>query len=188
MLDIKESYEWIEQHLQIDVGRFYGTAQGLSIGTGLLFDRIRYPVYNEEKNVFQTRKGLVYVLTHECDIDQNNIRPFNEDLLVCPIIKLEYFTKLFVEKYGGARLKEFLRNLALRNVSRLMYFPPLHEHLNYGGVIYFNFLGSTKVQAFALEEARKIGALSVFGLSEVDRMLQNHFFREKQQGLPLSVH
>jgi hypothetical protein len=112
MPSVSDAYKWIVGHLQIDVGRFYGQHEGLSVGAGLLFEGVRYPACNIDTNLFQTRRGLVYVLTHECDVSQDNVRPYNEELLICPIIKFEEFVKLFVERYEEKRLKEFLRNLA----------------------------------------------------------------------------
>jgi hypothetical protein len=90
-MDVKDAYEFMMAHLLTDVGRFYGSGQSLSLGAGLLFRGVRYPIYVEATYLFMTVRGMVYVLTHECDVDPNNIRPFNDDVLICPVIPLGDF-------------------------------------------------------------------------------------------------
>ena len=59
-------------------GAFYGNCDGLALGVGLLYDSVRYPLFDADSRLFDTVAGLVYVLTHECDVDLNNPRIFNE--------------------------------------------------------------------------------------------------------------
>lgn len=185
---IERAYEYIIEHLQTDVGRFYGTVSHLNIGVGLIFGGIRYPWYNDERHIFQTRRGVVYVMTHECDVTDGNRRPFNDDVLICPIMKFEEFVKVYHCQYGEEKMISFLRNIAQRKVFRLMYFPPLPGELGYGGIMFLNMIANTKISSFSLEGAQRVGALSMFGLFEVDRMLERHLLRPKDQRLSFSIH
>lgn len=182
-MNAAEAYEFISSRISTDVGRFYGDHAGLSIGVGIITKGIRIPFYNEERDVFRTISSTVFVLTHECDVSQENIRPFNDDILVCPLILFENFVNLYNEKFGEASLQSFLDNVAKRNVSRLMYFPPLGGVFEYGAIMFMNAISSTKIRAFQIPSARVAGALSEFGLREVDHVLENHLLRPKDQKL-----
>ena len=52
------------------------------------YDPVLYPIFDEERRVFVTAEGIAYILTHECDIANENDRLFNTDVLICPIIPL----------------------------------------------------------------------------------------------------
>jgi hypothetical protein len=185
-MNVQDAYTFIASRIVTDVGRFYGSYEGLSLGAGLIFRGVRVPVYNEERHVFMTATSTVYVMTHECDVAQENIRPFNDDVLVCPLLALENFVPLYEQRYTEAGLQSFLDNVAKRNVSRIMYFPCLHGTFDYGAMLYLNAISSTKLTAFNLPNVSVTGALSEFGLREVDFLLENHFLRPKDE--PLAFH
>jgi hypothetical protein len=63
-------------------GAFYGHVGLRSLG-------IRHAIFDEQDKLFDTVSGLVYILTHECDVDTHNQRAFNNYILICPIINLE---------------------------------------------------------------------------------------------------
>jgi hypothetical protein len=185
-MNAQDAYAFVASRLVTDVGRFYGSYEGLSIGAGIIVRNVRIPAYNDERHVFMTISSTVYVMTHECDVAQENIRPFNDDVLVCPLIALERFVPLFEERYGEEGLQSFLDNVAKRNVSRIMYFPVLHSVFEYGAMLYLNAISSTKLSAFELPNVSITGALSEFGLQEVDFLVENHLLRPKDE--PLSFH
>jgi hypothetical protein len=184
-MSLASAYDIIRNNLKMDVGRFYGTYEHLSLGAGLIYDGIRFPVYVEEDDAFVTLQGLVYVLSHECDAADENQRAFNDDVLISPIIKFEEFYTHLLESYDAGNQASFLGHLASRNISRLMYFPPLPPALPYGGVIFLNQITHTKVSQFIRERAKRIGALSQFGLREFDFFLTRHLLRPKDELLSL---
>src|SRR5206468_2128251 len=66
--------------------KFFGAVDQLDAGVGLILNHVAYPVYNDDDADWDIAEGLVYVVSHECDIAPENDRPFNEAALVCPII------------------------------------------------------------------------------------------------------
>jgi len=184
-MEIADASIIISEYASMDAGRFYGAPAELSLGAGLIYSGIRYPVFQPEREMFGTRSGAVYVLTHECDVDAENRRPFNDDVVVCPLIPLETFVDVFSEAYPASDLREFLINIAQRRINRILYFPPLPNIFGYGAVLFLNQLAATKISAFERDGSIKVGALSAFGLESVDQVLRNHLFRPKSERLSL---
>lgn len=178
-MDAKECYDFINDKVARIAQTFYGEFAHLSLGRGLIYNGILYPLYIEEENRFRTLEGLVYVLSHECDVDQNNIRPYNDDILVCPMTPLEYVVECFAGKDND--LKSFLGHVAKGRMSRLMYFPKIGDVLEYGAMVFWNQICGTKVQAFNREGAQKVAALSFEGLYAVETALRDHFLRPKAE-------
>lgn len=122
---------------------------------------VRYPLFNADDQLFDTVEGLVLVLTHECDIDQDNNRPFNDYLVFCPIIPLADFLAEYTAHFSDEiKLKSFLSNVAARNVSRLMYVPPGLKGLEYGGLMYLNQISNSHISGFAQESSKRLGSVS----------------------------
>lgn len=184
-MSLASAYDIVSNNLKMDVGRFYGAYDHLSLGAGLIYDGIRFPVYSAEDDAFVTLQGVVHVISHECDTADENQRAFNDDVLITPIITFEEFYSHLVRSYEAGYQVSFLNNLASRNVSRLMYFPPLPTALPYGGVIFLNQITHTKISQFERESAKRIGALSQFGLREFDFFLTRHLLRPKDELLSL---
>lgn len=182
MISLDEAHAILAGSAHTDVGSFYGTRVDLSVGAGLFFDGVRCPLYNIDDQVFDTYELPVYVLTHECDIDPANRRPFNDAVVVCPIITLQAFLDEAPSRFGSAdECKRFLANVARRYVSRLVYLPPSDGALANGGFIYLNALTSTHVSA--VDQKVAFAALSAGGLRELDFALQHHLLRPKAESL-----
>ncbi|WP_322001638.1 hypothetical protein [Marinobacter alexandrii] len=185
-MDVKTAYSHlIDSRVYDDRGRFYGVGDGLPLGVGLLYAPIRFPVFSPEERIFLTLEGLVYVLTHECDLDQENDRAFNNSALICPILQLEDLVSEYSEKYGDARTKSFLSALARKEVSRLVYMPPFDDRLPYGGVLNLNEITNTFIDEFGQDGVEKVCSVSAFGIQTIDNFLKNHLLREKSSRLPL---
>jgi hypothetical protein len=187
-MNADECYSLINAHLGFDAIRFYGEASHLSLGRGLIYGGILYPLFHQTDMSFLTVEGSVYVITHECDVSQENVRPYNDDVLICPLSPFELFAARYEEAYGEQRLKSFLANIARGKVSRLMYFPRMDGYFGYGAIVFLNQMCGTKVQAFNREGVEKIAALSPVGAFLVERMLHNHFLRPKDEMLSPKVH
>ncbi|MFZ2170656.1 MAG: hypothetical protein WAW61_13595 [Methylococcaceae bacterium] len=159
-MQIDEAYAHLKRTLKIDTGKFYSPGEHVALGVGKIYKNIRYPVYDEEENIFNTASGLVFVLTHECDIDGNNNRLFNTEILINPIID---FTRFIEEqaKFGDDNsLKGFISSLSEGKVSRVIYLPPItKEYLPYGGLMYLNHICSTNVSLLLDLKAQKPYAL-----------------------------
>lgn len=165
---------------------FWGSARDLPLGTGLVYDEIAYPLLNLESRFFDTVAGPVIVLTHECDISQENERYFNEELLVCPIIPFGDFVQEYINESSLEALKNnFLPALSKHKISRVMYVPSVNnECLPHGGIIYFNQMCSTHVSIFEKREA--VCSITAPGLDRLSLKLHNHFLRPKSQAVPLT--
>ncbi len=189
MVDINRAAAHAIKCAEFDVAAFYGSAKGLSLGVGLIYDGVVYPLFNEEEGLFDTVRGLAYVLTHECDIDQLNDRHFNEYVLICPIIKFEEFAKELSESESVSYSFGFISDVAKNNVYRMQYFPPVPQHLvtdklSYGGILHLNQICCTHISVFRDSESVQLCALSTYGLQIVDYKVQNHLFRPKAEFLP----
>jgi hypothetical protein len=178
-MDAQECYDFINNKAGRIAQTFYGDRDYLSLGRGLIYNGILYPLYVEEENRFRTLEGLVYVLSHECDVDQNNVRAYNDDILVCPMTPLENVVEVFGDKDN--ELKSFLGHVAKGRMSRLMWFPRIAGVLEYGAMVFWNQICGTKVQVFNREGAEKVAALSFEGLYAVESALREHFLRPKVQ-------
>ena len=132
--------------------------------------------------------GLALVLTHECDIDQNNERFFNDLLLVFPIILLDDFCAECENDAGIGAWGGILPAIARDDVYRAMYLPPLPPswacpEMEGGGVIYLNHITACRVQWFTNLSQQRVCSLSERGLYRFDIKLRNHLFREKANEL-----
>lgn len=173
-----EARALLHRQSRVDIGRFYGSTRGLALGVGLFYESIRLPIFDPTDRLYTTIEGPVYVLTHECDVDQDNDRILNEQVVICPVLTLQ----AFLEEYEGefhdeGALSSFLAEVGQRSVSRLLYLPPGPSFLNGGAFISLNSIASTHISEF--EKREPTAALTEYGLREVDVALTNHFTRPK---------
>ncbi|HKU12992.1 MAG TPA: hypothetical protein VJQ52_01280 [Steroidobacteraceae bacterium] len=176
----------VEGNLDYRSGMFYGSPADLPLGRGLIFTQVRQPIYDVEQHLFMTVEEPVYILTHECDVDPANQRTFRSYLLVCPIIRFEDWLAAYSEDHSDDELGAFLGNLATRRVSRVFYLPPLPPLLGYGGLLYFNQITHTHVSAVSFEGGNCVAAVTEYGLTKIDHMLENHVLRPKAQVLSMA--
>lgn len=169
------------------VGRFYSSGTSIGLGKGKIYESVQCPLYDPERGLFVTGEALIYVLTHECDIDAANERVFNEELLICPIIKLEDFVATYSEFLPDDKLGAFLGNLGSRNVARLVFLPPLPPIMEFGGLMYLNQITHTHVTAFKGRESQVAPAVTSFGLEHIEYALENHFLRPKAERLAFAA-
>jgi hypothetical protein len=184
-MDVDEAYRHLMQNLGLDIGRFFAEGKDLSLGVGQIYSGVSFPIYDDEAKVFVTAQGPIYVLTHECDIDQSNRRAYNTHVLICPIIDFSSFVTEFQASHSEDQLKSFLSDLASNNVSRLIYIPYLPPRLPYGGLLYFNRITHTYVRVFAEPPAERVCTVTNYGLRYIDIPLTNHLLRPKAEALPL---
>lgn len=184
-MDVDEAYRHLFRHLQLDSGRFFARDTGLSLGAGQLYAGVTFPIFDDENKLYLTAEGLVYVLTHECDIDQSNIRPYNSHVLICPIIDFREFVDEFQGSHSEEHLRGFLSDLGKRKVSRLVYLPHIYPQLPYGGLLYLNRITHTHVSSFGGTSVSMICTVTPIGLREVDYALTNSLLRPKVEPLPL---
>jgi hypothetical protein len=176
------------QSLRSDPGRFYGPAGNLPLGTGMLVRDCVLALPHTTDVRFETGLGLALILTHECDVDQNNDRSFNDLVLACPIIPLEDFCEECEQDQGIGAWGGILPEIAGDNVYRAMYLPPPHNLLACpemagGGIIYLNHISPCRVEWFSNHAAQPVCSLSAIGLQAFDFKLRNHLFREKASRL-----
>lgn len=186
-MDVAQAHSIVSEGARDYAGIFYGPPEGLALGTGLILSNIEFPSYQPDEDRFVVWSGLILVLSHECDLDQDNQRLLNDLALVCPVRRLEALVEVAaVAGYSDTDLGTFLGNLASRKVSRAMYFPPLPDVLPYGGFIYLNQCTHTSVKRLSANDAARITALSAHAMQSVDFVLRRHLFRVKADQLPLS--
>lgn len=175
--------------MRTDAARFYGPPQGHPLGTGLLVRDCVLATPHPAEVRFQTGVGLGLIITHECDVDQNNARFFNDLVLVCPIISLDNFCQICEEEEGVGAWGGILPAIASDIVYRAMYLPPLPAgwpcptEMEGGGIIYLNHISPSRVEWFTDIGEKAICTLSAIGLRAFDFKLQNHLFREKATAL-----
>lgn len=146
-MELARAREIIETNAQDDSGSFYGSPADMSLGLGLIIDNVEFPIFNEETDRFSVQAGLVYVLSHECDLDPGNSRFLNGIALVSPILQLDAVLKdADARGVPDGDLGAFLGGVAARKVARCVYLPPLAEKLPDGGLLNLNLLVSTSVR------------------------------------------
>lgn len=173
-------------------GAWYGQAGTLAPGVGVIFDKIAYPLFNPSTQRYQIESGLVLILTHECDIDQNNVRAMNRGFLVVPLIPLDTFAANFSKEGLKDDARALARDIAANKVHRLMFLPPPNQLLRIdnfplGAFLYFNAITNADISHLAVDGARPVCALSEIGLQALDARLKNHLFRPKAERLPQTI-
>jgi hypothetical protein len=167
------------------LGAFYGSAEGLAPGAGVIFRHVQFPIYNPAIRSFEARRGAVLILTHECDIDPGNARGFNTGFVLAPITRLEGLEGTPDNQKDAVR--NLVRDIAANRINRVFYLPPPPDLLGIpdlplGGLIYLNAISSGHIDQLA--DAEAICALSDYAQQLLDQKLENHFFRPKDQTLP----
>jgi hypothetical protein len=167
--------------------KFFGAVGQLDIGVGLILNNVAFPVYNDDEADWDIAEGLVYVVSHECDIAQENDRPFNDAALVCPIIPLANVINQYLADLSAEQTKSFIHQLADSKVDRAIFVPAIPDHLPYGGVLYFSTMTSTSVRELVKPEVVAECAVTVPALKYIDdRMHHALLKRPKDQLLPLA--
>jgi hypothetical protein len=166
-----------------DPGIFYGDAS-LPLGAGLLLRRCPYALGDDSDLKFKTALGFALVLTHECDVDPDNERMFNDIVLVLPIIPLEQFCQQMEKERGVGSWGGILEKIAENVVFRVMYIPPVPQHLGHGtlghgGILYFNTISHAPIKWFDKYSTKSLCSLSAPGQRALDYRLENHLFRPK---------
>ena len=174
MLNINAVTKLARDNFRYNEGAFYGSAVGLALGVGLIYSSVRHPLYNERTRLFATVEGVVNVLTHECDIDAENDRLFNDYVLICPIIPFDTFAHQFVEVQPESTLNALIPALAGDKIFRALYIPPIGDELPFGGILYLNTICSTHRTLFAAGHAQPLCALSLYAQQILDRKIENH--------------
>ncbi len=166
-----------------DSGRFYGRLhQGLALGMGLIYDSLIFPVYDDAKRQFRAFRGAAIVLTHECDLDRENDKLYNDDVLLAPFAEFEDLFDTLKSRRSDVEARAFLGDLANGNISQLMYLPPWPEKWPRGIILYFNRISHSHYAEF--ERANAIGTLTTYGLLRLQERVSHHLLREKQDQLP----
>jgi hypothetical protein len=175
-----EAHELVSRNLPPDlVGRFYFPGNNLAIGKGLVFRDVACPLFEPADQRYVTAEVSAYLLTHECDVDQENDRLFNDSVLVCPILPLQDIVDEYKEAGLEGMLPSFLANLGAKNISRLVFIPPIPEFLDYGGALYLNQITYTDVNALMNGRAQKVCGLTAHGLTHVEYAIEHHLLRPK---------
>jgi hypothetical protein len=80
-------------------GAWYGAARELAPGVGVIFKGIPYPLFNRDDRRYHVISGLVLILTHECDIEQQNQRAMNTSFLIAPLIQMSAFAEILAAEH-----------------------------------------------------------------------------------------
>lgn len=167
-----------------DSRRFYGPAHDLPLGAGMLLSDCPLAIPDEVDPKYRTALGYALVLTHECDIDQDNARMFNQDVLLQPVLPLEIWCASMDEDYGVGSWGGLLPRIAANEVFRVMYLPPIPDHfgfdgLKYGGFTNLNTITSAPLSWFDHFKTKPVCSLSAIGLRAFDFKMTNHLLRAK---------
>lgn len=162
-------------------GRFYSPGTSVGLGKGKIYSDLRFPLFDPDSQKYLTADGLGYVLTHECDVETENERLFNEDLLVCPIIPLQDLIAVYQSDLPGELLPAFLGNLGARLISRLIFVPAIPDALPFGGTLYLNQITNSHKDSFA--RATAVCAVTAYGLRHIETGIENHLLRPKDDRL-----
>jgi hypothetical protein len=185
VLTVRDAYEIAAAYPAPGRDRFYGALAGAALGAGVILQDVEYPLFVIEDGSWGRFTSLAMVLTHECDLDQENERVLNDVALVCPIIDLESFTLRINAVLDCATASRFIANVSARYINRLLYLPAIPDHLPLGGYLYLNLLTNTHLSK--LTSAAPICMLSPDGFRELDFAVERHFLRPKADRMPFEV-
>lgn len=184
-MEVQRAQEILRSLSLDDEGSFYGSARGLSVGAGLIYRDVTFPLFNEEAGRFQAQSGLICVLSHECDVDPANVRFLNGMILVCLILPLRSVVEHAAAiGFPDGDLGAFLGHVARRRTPRCVYFAPHPEFLPEGGLLNLNLIASTHLSL--LPEEHRVAALSAHAFRTVTAALEDHLTRPKAEILPFS--
>lgn len=183
-MDARAAFEIATANLSPGAARFYGTVNGAAVGAGLILSNVEYPAYIAGQERFGVLRGLILVLTHECDLEQDNSRVMNDSAIICPVIPLETFVEELAPILDDEAVGQFLSNVTARNVNRLVYIPVIAEILPYGGYLYLNLLSHTHLSKLTGQDVATVCMTSPDGLREIDLALERHLRRPKADRLP----
>jgi len=181
-MQAEEAYDHVIRSCPADPGRFYEPGNRLALGKGCIYRDAVFATFDDDKGRYRTAQGEVYVLTHECDVDADNARLFNSDVLVCPLTSLQLVVANLELFLGQDQLVSFLTNLGARNISRLAYLPPIVDLFPFGSVMYLNQITHAPAQRLK-DQSPFVCALSGYGLRDVEYVLENHLLRPKADRL-----
>jgi hypothetical protein len=153
----------------------------------MVLTNVEYPLFLRDQNAYGLLKGLVIVLTHECDLDQNNERLLNDTALICPVLPLDVFVQQLQAVLDTAAARRFISNVSARYVNRLLYLPPIADVLPYGGYLYLNQLTNTHYSRLIADDVSRVCMLSGDGFRELDFALQRHMLRPKADRVPFEI-
>lgn len=165
--------------------QFYGHAGGMALGAGIIVSSVPQPFYLPKDEGFATVKGAALILTHECDIDPDNQRPFNDKALVVPLIKFDRYVSEAAQGYAPDEIVAFLTNVASGKTTRLCFLPRFggeESPLYSGALLDLNSLTFCGVQS--LNKSPILCSLTGYAIGIIDRTLQNHLFRAKADNPP----
>jgi hypothetical protein len=152
----------------------------LSLGTGVIVSDIPLPIFVPDASAYQIRESIALILSHECDISQDNKRPNNSDVIVVPLIPFEEF---FATLPNDAAARSYVGHLVSGNISQLFFLPPWEKHPT-GSVVYLNRICSTHIDLVARDGVKKVIALSAYGHQKLIERLGDHLLRGKAEQLP----
>jgi hypothetical protein len=185
-ITIDEAVKFVHQATERDAGRYFANiGPSVQLGVGLIYDGIDYPAFNIENNRYKMQRGIVLVLTHECDIDRGNNKVFNDDILVAPLVPIEPVIARIAANRTSSEVKAYLGDLAAGRISQILYLPPWEQWPN-GAVIFLNQITHARYEQFGKPAAHRIVALTGFGYSKLHIHLTNHLLRAKVDTLPLA--
>lgn len=184
MVDTTIALELAVKHCPYRAGQFYGSAEGLALGAGLIYSGVRVPALDRSLGLFRTVQAVVYVLTHECDVDGDNQRLFSSELLVCPIIRFDEWVLETAQTFSEGTVFGMIPDLARDRVYRVFFLPPVYPELPSGGLLYLNQICYTHRYFFGPGFARPVCALSSYAQQILDFKIMNHLLRPKAETLP----
>ncbi len=171
--------------------RFLGVVpKDFAIGAGLIASKVRFPVWRKANRDYLTVSGTVLVLTHECDIDAENERPFNDMALLCPLIPFDKAVLAIARspefnKKNTERLIGYFANVAAAKVNQLIYFPAIDgADFSRGALMYLNQISHTSRDQLTKDVAAWQGVLTSEAFIVLDEILRRHFLRPKADKLP----
>lgn len=182
-MEIARAREIIDRKFVGQPGSVFGSARGLALGMGVFVDGVEFPFFDEVADKFRVQLGLVYILSHECDLEPSNVRLLNGSALVCPVLPLEAVLRAAEEaQTSDAHLESFLSQVAVRAIARCFYLPPLPQYFENGAVLNLNDIAATSIKR--LEAGTKVAALSHASLYGLHAAISSHLLRQKSDPLP----
>ena len=129
------------------------------------------------------RKAPCMVLSNTCDIDQANQRLFSPRICYAPILRLERYHELLLNRkpQNEHRVNDHLSAIKRQEVSQIFYLP-VGRSLEYDGIVFFDRLNNCDNKALPRTDlsTRRLFSLSNYGLYVFLFKLSVHFTRIRE--------
>ena len=130
------------ENTEIDYSDFYLFNPPQTLLQGDLMLSVPRPIWNIERQIFETFFSRGLLISNSCDVALDNKRTIQKDAVFAPIIPLSEFEKDLIEKdFNRQKIESIFKQLKNQLYSNILYLPS-PERAHNGFIVYLDQLFS----------------------------------------------